>query len=466
MFMYGVTDESEGTVAVAADETGHVRALFGEDATEARGASATGAGAPAADGDDLIGLYLREIGKIPLLTARQELEIGRRIEGGQRTLRQAVAGNPVALGLLLDVGDRLRRGEIQAHAVVIAPDGDEPGARVIEAVLDAFGRLRRIERRIAAPPRSPAHRRSATGTGLSPTIAADRAAIRRIVADLPLKPALVDELVSAVRRHDSSLAGSATPGSHADLDQIEACDREVRQAKRELIEANLRLVVSVAKRYVGRGLSLLDLIQEGNGGLMRAVDGFQYRRGFKFSTYGTWWIRQRILRALSDQSRTIRLPTHAVDVLNRLASTSHRLTNTMGREPTPEELARRTRTPAGTIRRILEAARRPLSLETLLGEDGTLGEFLEDRSAHSAEDALLNHDRVVQVERALATLPPRAQSILRLRFGIGGGDEHTLDEIGRQFGVTRERVRQIEADALAKLRSPLHGHNLRALIGN
>lgn len=470
----------------AIDGTVHVRALLGEDANDARGAAEPGSRSAAAEGEDLVRRYLRELGKILLLTARQEIEIGRRIEIGQGALRQALAGIPFALGLLLEVGDRLRRGEIQAQAVVLSPDGSELGATVVEALLRTFRRVRHLERRVAELQGSPAHRRPATGNP-SPTIAAHRAAIRSIVADLPLKPALVDDLVSAVRRHYDRLAGPAQPGgngavaSHvrgpaivrsdatgsvpelrALLEQIEACDREVRQAKRELIEANLRLVVSVAKRHAGRGLSLLDLIQEGSVGLMRAVDRFQYRRGLKFSTCATWWIRQAIMRGLADQSRTIRMPTHAVEVLNRLAIMSRPLTNTMGREPTPEELARRTRTPARTIQRILEAARPPLSLETLVGEGGALGEFLEDPSACSAEQALLDHDRVVQVERALATLPPRERSIVRLRFGFGGADEQTLEEIGRRFGVTRERVRQLEASALGKLRC--RGRHLRALV--
>ncbi len=409
-----------------------------------------------AGSEDHVRLYLRDIGKIPLLTGDQEIAIGRRIETGQAELREALASVPLAINLLLEVGDKLRRGEIQTRAVVSSPAGEELKADEVETVQRAFRRIRRLARGIARL------RRSLSGRHRF-LIATHRQAAQEIVAAMPLKPSLVDELVRSVRR-ECERGGAGMPRSRlgALLERIDRCDREIRQAKRELAEANLRLVVSIAKRYLWSGQPLLDLIQEGNLGLMKAVDGFQYRRGFKFSTYATWWIRQRIGRAIADQSRTIRLPIHAVERLNRISHVGQRLGNAMGREPNHEEIAQRTGIRASTVRHILAVSSRPLSLETPVGEDSTLGDFLEDPSA-SAEDQLLDRERTVHVRRALATLSAREQAILRLRFGIGGGDEHTLEEVGQRLGVTRERVRQLEAGALDKLRCRLHGGDLQAM---
>jgi RNA polymerase primary sigma factor len=252
----------------------------------------------------------------------------------------------------------------------------------------------------------------------------------------------------------------------AALRGIEEHDRVVRQAKRELMEANLRLVVSVAKRYLGSELTLLDLVQEGNIGLMKAVDRFQYRRGFKFSTYATWWIRQAITRAIADHSRTIRIPVHMVETLNRISRVNRALVNEMGRDPTPEELAKKTGVPARKVRLILESSRKPLSLETPIGEDSELGDFLEDKSTESPNDNLISQDLTNQVERALGTLSAKEKEILRLRFGIGDEGEHTLEEVGKRFSVTRERIRQIETKALRKLRHPLRGRALKAFVEN
>jgi RNA polymerase primary sigma factor len=245
---------------------------------------------------------------------------------------------------------------------------------------------------------------------------------------------------------------------------LDAADLRVRLARRALIEANLRLVVAIARYYSGHGMELLDLIQEGNLGLMRAVDRFKYRRGFRFSTYASWWIRQAIVRAISDQSRTIRIPTHATHTLASLSRVNRRLVQELGREPSLEEIAQRSAVPAPTVRRILQANNKPLSLDTPVGDDSFLGEFLRDEWTPAPLDAMLAGDVSTRVERALGTLSNKEAQILRLRFGFGDEAEQTLEEIGRRFGVTRERIRQIQARALDKLRSASHCAVLQDLV--
>jgi RNA polymerase primary sigma factor len=453
-------------------------------------ASAVEPAAPSTpEGEDLVHLYFREIGRTRLLTPPQETEIGRRIEAGQLGERRALVAIPMALSALLEIGDKLRTKELSGEDVIVLPEGGDVGPREIKRVVLALGRIRRLDRQIAQLQRWRAHRgRSASRRAVAATIARKRAALEQTVADLPLKPRLIDRLVEKVQARYARMAelgGAARAGSRAAqrevgklraetgvsesqlralLDRIEESERLARQAKRELMEANLRLVISVAKRYLRSGMSLLDLVQEGNIGLMKAVDRFQYRRGFKFSTYATWWIRQSITRSIANDSRTIRMPVHMIETLYRVSRVSRRLADEIGREPTPEELGQRTGVPAAKLRLIFEASRQPLSLKAPVGDDSELGEFLEDKLMESPTDSVTTHDLATQVERALGTLSPKEEQILRLRFGLGDSGEHTLEEVGKRFAVTRERIRQIEVKALRKLRHPLRGRHLSAFV--